>query len=145
MEKILYLYISTIKDFKNKMICHFNLQENLQWEEIRKQIPVKDILSNGIKYTFHGAGCRIEIKNVICEFDYAPVNNSQVKFDIWKIQEFITSCEIFNESFLIEENLQKEIDNLISKEILSKLKIGDIELDTYQVNQTIYDNPMILL
>ncbi|MCD2261037.1 DUF6896 domain-containing protein [Psychroserpens luteolus] len=144
MKNILYQYILIIKKFKERLCVKYNLDNNISWEKIRSIVDDMSSL-DGITYKFHGAGCRLEIDNQICEFDFAPMNEYPIKFSLWKIIEFINTNTKFSELDFNDDIILNKINELIDEEILSKLKIGDFELDIYQINPQYYNYPLQFL
>ena len=144
MKEIIYSYILMIKKFKEELCLKHNLKNDSSWDEIINNINKKANIGK-IQFNFHGAGCRLQIDKQICEFDYAPTNEYPVKFDLWKIIEFINSNVSFKRLNYSENDVLKKINLLVDEGILSKLKVGDIELNVYQINLEYYENPSKLL
>jgi hypothetical protein len=144
MKKIISSYISLIKDFKKKLCDSSNLDQSLNWDQIRCKVATYSELDD-YRYKFHGGGCRIEKEKIICEFDYAPMNEYPIKFDLWKLLEFIKTHDDFNNLIYSKESLLNEINKLIEEKILVKLKIGDFILETYQIKNEHYCEPNLLL
>lgn len=145
MKRIIFTYIVAIQKARRKILGFYNIQEDLSWIQLRTQVPVSSSVDKNLSYKFHGGGCGLIINETICEFDYAPVNKFPVKFEIWKIKEYIRTSQEFEDIKTSEEEILSSINLLIEEGVLTKLIIGDFELDTYQIQKKYYDNPNLLL
>ena len=87
MNKEIITYIEFIKKFEGKLNSKFKISGNI-WERSGKDFPKSGKVGD-YKYSFHGAGCRIENNGIICEYDIAPLNGKSIKFSLWKLANFI--------------------------------------------------------
>tara|TARA_Y100001947_G_C10208735_1_gene248198 strand:- start:13 stop:411 length:399 start_codon:yes stop_codon:yes gene_type:complete len=129
MNKEIITYIEFIKKFEGKLNSKFEISGNI-WERSGKDFPKSGKVGD-YKYSFHGAGCRIENNGIICEYDIAPLNGKSIKFSLWKLANFIKIHPKLEEKEF--SDLDKELSFLVKERFLSKLKIDDIETSTYQV------------
>ena len=66
MNKEIITYIEFIKKFEGKLNSKFEISGNI-WERSGKDFPKSGKVGD-YKYSFHGAGCRIENNGIICEY-----------------------------------------------------------------------------
>ncbi len=145
IKEILNSYILLIKEFENKLSQEYNLNfEEGKWSDIVQKVPSNSKVS-GLTFNFHGAGCRVEKGDIVCEFDYAPVDDCPVKFTAYKLFWFINSNNSYQKLKFTEDKIEDEINDLLRDNLLKRLKIGDFELDTYQISKSLYINPGALL
>lgn len=132
MDAIRYVqqYVSFINDFENQLKSECNVQSNIYSDT--------NVLftSNGkvgdYDYHFHGAGCRITKKHVICEYDFLSfTDNLGYQFSLWKIKVFIES---FYNIVINEIKLKEELESLVSSGYLKKVTIEDRVFDVFIIN-----------
>lgn len=127
--KVKYLdeYIHFIKDFEGTIKKEFNIQNDI-YLHLNKKFKSRGKVNN-YDYYFHGAGCRIEKDKVICEYDYLSYeNNLSYQLSLWKLKTFIDS--FYNIDY--DANMLKdELENLVIKGVLKKLKIDNKIYDVY--------------
>jgi hypothetical protein len=87
MEEILEKYVQMIKDFEQKMILKYDLNEN-PWCKSGILFDRKDAIEE-YNYYFHGTGCTLEKNGIICEYDVTLLKDKQIKFSLWKFSEFV--------------------------------------------------------
>jgi len=89
IKKVLSTYSSLIKNFENALIEKYSLDSN-PWNHAGKLFDKKGSF-NGYEYYYHGAGCTLKFNDLIIEYDYAPVNEYDIKFTKDAILSFINS------------------------------------------------------
>lgn len=52
-------------------------------------IPQQGVTADGLEFSFHGAGCRIELNDVVVDFDFLP-DGRIGGFDAWRLHLFTT-------------------------------------------------------
>jgi len=145
IKKILHLYILFIKEFQLVLSKEYSFDVNEEsWSNIRTKIPNASTILE-FSYRFHGAGCRVEKEKQVCEFDYAPVDEYPIKFSAWKLLEFINSNGDYAKFNYTEEDIVNKLDMLVEQKILNKLEFGGVVFETYQINQSFYDNPELFI
>lgn len=73
------------------------------------------------EYHFHGAGCRVLKKNVICEYDFLKYSKIlKYQFSVWKLDEFIKS---FYGIDIEDIKLREQLELLVKLNKLNKLQI----------------------
>ncbi|WP_299223300.1 hypothetical protein [uncultured Aquimarina sp.] len=130
MKKEIDTYIGFIKDFEEELNTTFNISGNI-WEKAGNDFPKLGEF-NGYKYSFHGAGCRVEKEGVICEYDIAPLNNTSIKFSLWKLFNFIKTNPSLQD--MSKDDVHVNILKLIEDKIISKLIIENIDTGIYQIS-----------
>lgn len=131
MRKALKEYVQMIKDFEQKMSLKYNLSEN-PW--CKAGILFERVGSiDGYDYYFHGAGCTLEKKGVICEYDVNLLKEKQIEFSLWKFSEFIRTHPDYKEREYDLKTIDMELQNLVSEGVLSLLEIEGKVFKIYQV------------
>ncbi|CAA7193828.1 DUF6896 domain-containing protein [Chryseobacterium potabilaquae] len=83
------------------------------------------------EYLFHGAGCRIMSKGIICEYDFLDYDgNTQYQFSVWKLKTFIES---FYDKNIDQSALKESLDTLVVNNKLKKLVIEGRVFDIYLI------------
>lgn len=131
MEEILNDYIAFIKTFENKMIVKYNLEKN-PWN-VRRVFDRKGVIDE-YHYTYHGVGCRLESEGIICEYDVAPLDGKEIKFDSWNFWEFANTYPKYKPLQYTIEYIEEELLKLIDRGILSFMEIDGRIFQVYEVN-----------
>ncbi|RNA61781.1 hypothetical protein D1631_07470 [Chryseobacterium nematophagum] len=111
---------------------------------IKKEYNIHDTIYNYInvlferkgnlgrfEYLFHGTGCRIMNKGIICEYDFSVYDgNTKYQFSVWKLKTFIES---FYDGNIDQPALKESLDNLAINNKLKKLVIEGRIFDIYLI------------
>ncbi|WP_426792389.1 DUF6896 domain-containing protein [Sphingobacterium sp. WOUb80] len=79
---------------------------------------------DGFNYEFHGAGCRIEINGIVCEFDFMPTNEYTIKFSLGEMSEFVCTNKKYGIHELVLSELHEALYPLVEDGILVILVLG---------------------
>ena len=131
MEKILQDYIGFIKKFENLMIDKYQLKENPFYKA--GVLFKKNGVIGEYNYFYHGAGCRLEKKGVICEYDISNFKGKEIEFSLWKFYEFIRTNNSYKEMNYSQEYIEEELLKLIDKKIIQWLIIDNHSYKIYQI------------
>ncbi|MFD2969946.1 DUF6896 domain-containing protein [Sphingobacterium bambusae] len=125
IELILVDYLAFIENFRVSLLEHtgknfYNVKD--------KSGKIGDYF-----YHFHGAGCRLEKDNIVCEFDFLPQNEFPIKFSVWKFSEFINTNERWQHLKMELPELDVELKKLVFEKKLHLLDIGGVIFQIFQV------------
>ena len=112
--------------FENALKEKYQIKDDI-YEYIGTIVKKKDSFGN-YQYSFHGAGCKIAINNIVCEYDFSLDENSKYQFSLWKLKTFIES---FYQNKIEDVELRKSMEDLVSKNLLKKLIIEEKVFDIY--------------
>lgn len=133
MKKIVKSYLSFIDNYESLMREKYNIEKNISlWGTAQQNIFDKQGVINNYKYSYHGAGCRLEKDTIICEYDSAPLNEFNVKFTLDKFLEYIETHPAFKEMGLNKDNVRIELYKLVNDNIISLYDFSkDFDIKTY--------------
>lgn len=131
MEEIVNNYVSFIKEFEAVLKRKYSFKENPR-HFAGRLFDKKGAIDN-YKYQFHGAGCRIEKDDVICEYDSIFSEGNEIDFSLWKITTFIETHPKYKILNLSSEYIEQELYKLIQKEMLSFQIINNCVFQVYQI------------
>ncbi|WP_278351550.1 DUF6896 domain-containing protein [Chryseobacterium gleum] len=124
--KYLLDYENFIIKFENALKEKYQIKDDI-YEYIGTIVKKNDFFDN-YQYNFHGAGCKFTINNIVCEYDFSLDENSKYQFSLWKLKTFIES---FYQNKIDDIELRKFLEDLVSKNLLRKLIIGEKVFDIY--------------
>lgn len=83
-----------------------------------ENIPKNGLLSNNIKFNFHGTGCYFEFDEGSIDVEFGP-NDRCDGFDLYRLKEFLMSCKK-NSSITEEKDLffENEFQLMIDKGLI---------------------------
>ena len=87
IEEIVNTYVRFIKDFEDHLKHKYCIKGNPR-HFAGKLFDRKGEIYN-FKYQFHGAGCRIEKDDIICEYDSLFSEGNEIDFSLWEFTTFI--------------------------------------------------------
>ncbi|MCK8523272.1 hypothetical protein M0D21_16955 [Aquimarina sp. D1M17] len=131
MEEALKIYIQFVEKFEQELTSKYKIPDNF-WNKSNANFPKKGS-TDSFKYSFHGAGCRVEKKGIVCEYDIAPLNENHIKFSPWKFFNFIETNPDLKK--LSREDFELGLSILEKKRKISKVFIEGIETGVYQIHQ----------
>ncbi len=131
MEEIIIEYSIFIKDFEDKIIKKYKLENN-PWFSAGKLFDKKGEV-DGYNYSYHGSGCTLEKDGIVCEYDIAPLNGKNIKFSLWKISEFIRTHPEYRKLEYETDYIENELSKLIQKKIVSWLELDGYVFKIYQI------------
>jgi hypothetical protein len=131
IEEIVNTYVRFIKDFEEHLKHKYSIKENPR-HFAGKLFDRKGIIDN-YKYQFHGAGCRIEKDDIICEYDSLFSEGNEINFSLWKITTFIETHPKYKTLNLSSEYIEQELYKLIEKGILTFQIINNCVFQVYQI------------
>ncbi|KGD67137.1 hypothetical protein B0A61_10910 [Flavobacterium aquatile LMG 4008 = ATCC 11947] len=131
MEEIVNTYVSFIKEFEAILKHKYSIKENPRYFA-GTLFDKKGIIDN-YRYQFHGAGCRIEKDDVICEYDSIFSKGNEIDFSLWKITTFVETHPKYKILNLSNEFIEQELYKLIQKEMLSFQIINNCVFQVYQI------------
>lgn len=129
--KYIYNYKSFIEQFENRIISECNIKDkNNVYDFVGLSFPGSGHIGD-YEYHFHGAGCRVLKKNVICEYDFLKYSKIlKYQFSVWKLNEFIKS---FYGIDIEDIKLREQLELLVKLNKLSKLQIDDKVFNIYLI------------
>lgn len=108
LKKLIRCYVSTVAAYAG--VLHNELtNDNLLCAVNSQRIPREGVLSNGVRYHFHGVGCYIEDGPHHLDFDFGPHDRCD-GFDAWRLAEFakqLPEFGIFHQLETIEAGLEQ--------------------------------------
>jgi hypothetical protein len=131
---VLNNYVFNILNFENELKQKFIIKSDSElYSKINNEIPIEGCI-NKYNYKFHGAGCKLQIGDLIIEYDFMPINNYKIKFSTWKFLQFYKSF-IDNKIDIDQSFVKKGLDELVERKILYKLFLENKEYDIYQLSE----------
>jgi hypothetical protein len=131
MEEIVNTYVNFIKEFEALLKHKYSIKENPR--HFAGRLFEKKGTIDSYRYQFHGAGCRIEKDDVICEYDSIFSKGNEIDFSLWEITKFIETHPKYKILNLSSEYIEQELYKLIQKEILSFQIINNCVFQVYQI------------
>lgn len=133
---IIDFYIQFIKNFELALKKKLKIKGDL-WNQYDNSFPRNGAVDE-YKYNLHGFGCRIELNDIVCEYDIAPLSSESIKFSVWKLFNFIeTNSELENMNM---DDVHAYILRLIENKIVSKLIVDNIDTGTFQIDSSYINN-----
>ncbi|QDU78371.1 hypothetical protein Pla110_00720 [Polystyrenella longa] len=108
-------YLSGVRDNVNAICDHYGVDD--LWLNQEDRIPCSAIIdcpAKRIRFSFHGVGCRMQVGNQIYDFDFGPDGRID-GFDAFRLSLYIQSRNKNDEKKFTEEQLQTDIDSLVTK------------------------------
>lgn len=124
IKAVLTDYVDFIRGFKDLIYNQSIDEENLY--------GTSGVIDD-YKFRYHGAGCRLEKKGTICEYDFLPENGFPIKFSSWKLQEFINTSEKWRGLDCGLEDLHESLLCLVEEKMLLLLELGGVQYPVFQV------------
>jgi hypothetical protein len=84
--RLISQYLESVRILSRRLCQAFNLDDLLSGRRSR-QIPRTGVVANGLEFSFHGIGCRIEDGTLSVDFDFMPGGKSG-GFDAWRLHLF---------------------------------------------------------
>lgn len=131
MEEILNEYVAFIRTFENSLKIKYDMNEN-PCKVVGKLFERKGTI-NGIDYWFHGTGCTAEKDNIVYAYDISIYVKDEIEFSLWEFSEFLRTHPTHSKLNYSSEDIEKELNKLIEKGILSWLVIMGRTFKTYRV------------
>lgn len=131
MEEIVTTYVRFIKEFEALLKYKYSIKENPR-HFAGRLFDKKGTIDN-YKYEFHGAGCRIEKDDIICEYDSLFTKGNEIDFSLWKITTFTETHPKYKTLNLSSESIEEELYKMIEKEILSFQIVNNCVYQVYQI------------
>ena len=131
MEEIVNTYVSFIKEFEAILKHRYSFKENPR-NFAGRLFDKKGVIDN-YSYQFHGAGCRLEKDDIICEYDSIFLERNEINFSLWEITAFIETHPKYKTYAMSSEYIEQELYKLIQKEILSFQIINNCVFQVYQI------------
>ena len=129
MKEELNSYVKFIRDFEKELEKKCQISNDF-WNKSGIKFP-KTGNTKSFKYSFHGAGCRVEKGEVVCEYDIAPLNDNDINFSLWKLFNYIeTNPELEN---VDRKDLESGVKELEKEGVISKLFIDGIDTGLYEI------------
>lgn len=124
-------YKSFIKEFESVLFSKFEIKKPDYIYNYIGALFDKNGKIADYEYHFHGAGCRVLKKNVICEYDFLKYSKIlKYQFSVWKLNEFIKS---FYGIEIEDIKLREQLELLVKLNKLSKLQIDDKVFNIYLI------------
>ncbi|WP_162073365.1 DUF6896 domain-containing protein [Chryseobacterium fistulae] len=125
--KYIEIYRNFIIEFETSIKKEYNISDSI-YNYINILFERKGNLRK-YEYIFHGAGCRIMSKGIICEYDFLDYDgNTKYQFSVWKLKTFIES---FYDENIDQPALKESLDNVAINNKLKKLVIEGRIFDIY--------------
>lgn len=133
VERILDEFINFISVFEKKMKIRYNIPDFQNSWCVRNVFDRKGTIDEYC-YQYHGAGCRLEVNDVICEYNVAPLNGKDIKFSLWGFNEFINTHSDYKSLGYSSDYIKNELGKLIDNNVLSWVEMEGHVFEQYQVN-----------
>ncbi|MET3535469.1 DUF6896 domain-containing protein [Chryseobacterium limigenitum] len=132
IENILLDYIVFIKTFEDLIRSEYQLSHDQRITSGINFYFQRESEIDNYKYRFHGAGCRLEKGDIICEYNYY-IND--ITFTLWAIKQFIITNSKYQNESLSDKCLELELYKFIESGHLSwKIEDG-VAWEIYQFNK----------